>query len=57
MEDTRHVDLYIVQGGENKASLDINAGTILIHTRKFPNWWYRFWYKVLLGWIWKRIGD
>jgi len=24
-------------------------------TVKKPNWWYRMWYKLLLGWTWKDL--
>jgi len=21
-----------------------------------PNWWFRLWYRLLLGWVWKKVG-
>jgi len=25
-------------------------------THPMPNWWFRMWYRLLLGWVWKKVG-
>jgi hypothetical protein len=39
-----------------KSKLVINDGDIIIESpRPLPNWWYRMWYKILLGWKWENV--
>jgi len=43
-------------GTDYKSELNIGNGIIIAKsTHPFPNLWIRFWYKLLLGWVWKKL--
>jgi hypothetical protein len=38
-----------------KSRLTINSNFILYFYRPRPNWWWRLWYGLLLGWKWEKL--
>ena len=40
-------------GIPSNSFLEINGGSVrLCFRNKKPNWWFRVWYRLLLGWRW-----
>ena len=37
--------------------LNINNNFYIEMTTKIPNIWFRFWYKILLGWKWENLNE
>ena len=35
--------------------LEMNSGYLRFEFQKQPNWWWRFWQLVLLGWKWREM--
>ena len=43
---------------EHKSELRMNGDSIVFNfTDPMPNWWWRMWYYLLLGWRWKEVKD
>ena len=40
---------------EKKSELRINTNFAIEFEKPMPNWWHRFWQKVLLGWEWRSL--
>lgn len=36
-----------------KSKLIITDDYIVYSSSEIPNWWYRMWYRILLGWKWE----
>ena len=39
-----------------KSELIITPMVKMQFTHPMPNWWFRLWYRLLLGWVWKKVG-
>ena len=44
-------DVYTT--GKAHYRLEMNSGYLRFEFQKQPNWWWRFWQLVLLGWRWR----
>ena len=40
-----------------KLSLCGNTDYFTVQTPYYPNWWFRFWQRALLGFTWEEMGD
>ena len=38
-----------------KSELIITQMFKIQFTHPVPNWWFRLWYRLLLGWTWKKV--
>lgn len=46
----------IILTPSTQSQLVINENFMIHSTVPMPNWWHRFWYRLLLGWRWEAIG-
>lgn len=44
---------FAIGGIPSNSVLEMNGDSVRFHFRnKKPNWWFRMWYRLLLGWRW-----
>ena len=39
-----------------QSELRITPQFVAKFSHPMPNWWFRLWYRLLLGWVWKKVG-
>jgi len=40
-----------------KSTLKINEDLKISFIEKMPNWWFRLWLRLFLGWKWEKLGN
>lgn len=54
-EITEDSNLFCISQPEYEATLTISPGFEIHFTHNKPNWWWRMWQFILLGWRWQSV--
>lgn len=57
--DVEPADLLAVESKLPKSKLTIvpTPGFYITFPKAKPNWWFRFWQRLLLGWVWESVDE